>query len=113
MGAVAEMAERMIVMYAGRKAEIGPVDQIIEHPRHPYTKGLISCVPHIVANLTEERFDLTEVPGIVPGLAEFGKDRCLFASRCKYRSEQCLGQRPATVDFENGQSSDCWHAEAL
>ena len=113
MGAVAEMAERMIVMYAGRNAEIGPVDQIIEHPRHPYTKGLISCVPHIVANLTEDRHDLTEVPGIVPGLREFGKDRCLFASRCTYRTEDCTGKRPPTMAFDNGQFSDCWHAEAL
>ena len=55
MGAVAEMAERMIVMYAGRKAEEGPVERIIEHPRHPYTRGLISCVPHLTENLTDYR----------------------------------------------------------
>ena len=113
MGAVAEMAERMIVMYAGRNAEIGPVDQIIEHPRHPYTKGLISCVPHIVANLTEDRHDLTEVPGIVPSLREFGKNRCLFASRCGYRSEKCVNQRPHPVNFKNGQIADCWHAKDI
>jgi oligopeptide/dipeptide ABC transporter ATP-binding protein len=113
MGAVAEMAENMIVMYAGRNAEIGPVEQIIEHPRHPYTKGLISCVPHIVANLTEERHELTEVPGIVPSLREFGKNRCLFASRCKWRSDECLTERPPAKVFENGQIADCWHAEEL
>jgi oligopeptide/dipeptide ABC transporter ATP-binding protein len=113
MGAVAEMAERMIVMYAGRNAEIGPVEQIIEHPRHPYTRGLISCVPHIVANLTAERHELTEVPGIVPSLRDFGQNRCLFASRCDRRSDQCLTERPPTRQFENGQKSDCWHAEEL
>ena len=113
MGAVAEMAERMIVMYAGRNAEIGLVDQIINHPRHPYTKGLISCVPHIVANLTEERHDLTEVPGIVPSLQEFGKNRCLFASRCNLRTDECLRERPPAREFENGQKADCWHAEEL
>ena len=113
MGAVAEMAERMIVMYAGRNAEIGPVDRIIKHPRHPYTKGLISCVPHIVANLTEERHELAEVPGIVPSLREFGRNRCLFASRCDYRSEECVNQRPPTITFEDGQMADCWHAENL
>jgi oligopeptide/dipeptide ABC transporter ATP-binding protein len=113
MGAVAEMAERMIVMYAGRNAEIGPVDQIIEHPRHPYTRGLISCVPHIVANLTAERHELTEVPGIVPSLRDFGQNRCLFASRCDRRSDRCLTERPPTRQFENGQKSDCWHAEEL
>ncbi|UWQ90479.1 ABC transporter ATP-binding protein [Rhodobacteraceae bacterium M382] len=111
MGAVAEMAERMIVMYAGRGAEIGPVDQIIEHARHPYTKGLISCVPHIISQLTEDRERLTEVPGIVPGLAQFGRDMCLFASRCNIRSGRCLEERPPMQRFKNGQLAACWHAE--
>ena len=111
MGAVAEMAERMIVMYAGRGAEIGPVDQIIEHPHHPYTKGLISCVPHLVDVLTEERTRLTEVPGIVPGLGEFGQNRCLYASRCTMRTDHCLRERPPFKPFDNGQIAACWHAE--
>lgn len=111
MGVVAEMAERMIVMYAGRGAEIGPVDTIIEHARHPYTKGLISCVPHIVSTLTDRRDRLTEVPGIVPGLAEFGQSRCLFASRCGLRTDQCMTARPPMQGFENGQLAACWRAE--
>ena len=113
MGAVAEMAERMIVMYAGRNAEQGPVEQIIAHPRHPYSRGLISCVPHIMATLTEERLPLTEVPGIVPSLREFGKDQCLFASRCNMVTEKCLQKRPPEVAFDAGQKSACWHAEAV
>ena len=72
MGAVAEMAERMIVMYAGRKAEEGPVQQFIDNARHPYTQGLISCVPHVQEILTSERQTLQEVPGIVPSLRDFG-----------------------------------------
>lgn len=113
MGAVAEMAERMIVMYAGRNAEQGSVEQIIQHPRHPYTKGLISCVPHIMANLTDERFELTEVPGIVPPLRDFGKNQCLFASRCKQVSQKCLDERPPEMDFDGIQKSECWHAETV
>jgi oligopeptide/dipeptide ABC transporter ATP-binding protein len=113
MGAVAEMAERMIVMYAGRKAELGPVDQIIDHPRHPYTKGLIECVPHIQSELSTTRHDLVEVPGIVPSLREFGKNQCLFASRCRYLTEACLAGRPEPQEFDNAQSADCWHAEEL
>jgi oligopeptide/dipeptide ABC transporter ATP-binding protein len=113
MGAVAEMAERMIVMYAGRKAEVGPVQQIIEHARHPYTKGLISCVPHIMANPAFERDELTEIRGIVPGLAEFGQDRCLFAARCNMAEDQCQRARPPEVDFTNGQKAACWRAEEL
>ncbi len=113
MGAVAEMAERMIVMYAGRKAELGPVAQIIEHARHPYTQGLISCVPHLHDVLTEDRPDLFEVPGIVPSLKDFGQDACLFASRCAHVTDQCRSKRPEPKLFENGQISDCWHAEAM
>ncbi|MHA6263091.1 ABC transporter ATP-binding protein [Arenibacterium sp. CAU 1754] len=113
MGAVAEMADRVIVMYAGRKAEIGPVDQIIDHPRHPYTKGLISCVPHIHTPLTQARDELTEVPGMVPTLQEFGADACLFASRCAQRTEKCETARPAPVTFDGGQIADCWHAEEI
>lgn len=113
MGAVAEMADRVIVMYAGRKAEIGPVDAIIRHPRHPYTKGLISCVPHIRTPLTEAREELTEVPGIVPSLQEFGADACLFASRCVHRTEQCTSARPVAVTFGAQHEADCWKAEDL
>ncbi len=113
MGAVADMAERMIVMYAGRKAEAGPVEQVIEHPRHPYTKGLISCVPHLIATLTEERPELTEVAGIVPSLRDFGRDQCLFASRCDRADQQCKSSRPPEIEFDDGQSSACWHAEQL
>ena len=113
MGAVAEMAERMIVMYAGRKAEEGPVDTIIDHARHPYTKGLIACVPHIEAVLTEARHDLTEVPGIVPSLRDFGQNACLFAARCGMRTEQCLAERPPEKPFEAQHLAACWHAEAV
>ncbi|MEO0546083.1 MAG: ABC transporter ATP-binding protein [Pseudomonadota bacterium] len=110
MGAVAEMAEKMIVMYAGRKAEEGPVDTVIEHPRHPYTKGLISCVPHLMANLTEDRPELTEVRGIVPGLKEFGRDACLFVSRCAMAQDKCRTARPPEMAFKHEQISACWFA---
>lgn len=113
MGAVAEMAERMIVMYAGRKAELGPVKRIIEHARHPYTKGLISCVPHLHDVLTEDRPELFEVPGIVPSLKDFGRNECLFASRCGHKTNQCNTERPPAKEFADGQISDCWHAEEL
>lgn len=112
MGAVAEMADRMIVMYAGRKAEEGPVDPVLDHPRHPYTKGLISCVPHLIAELTEDRPELTEVPGIVPSLADFGQNACLFSSRCAQADDHCRSERPLDVSF-GSQRSACWKAETL
>ena len=113
MGAVAEMAERMIVMYAGRKAEEGPVEQVIDHPRHPYTKGLISCVPHLMATLTDERPELTEISGIVPSLRDFGRDQCLFASRCDRADTRCTSSRPPEITFAQQQRSACWQAEEL
>ena len=112
MGAVAEMADRMVVMYAGRKAEEGPVEPVISHPRHPYTKGLISCVPHLLADLTEERPDLTEIPGIVPSLGSFGADACLFASRCYMADDKCRSKRPPEMTFDT-QTSACWKADTL
>ena len=111
MGAVAEMAERLIVMYAGRVVEEGPVDTVIERPRHPYTEGLIACVPHLLATLDEERPELAEIGGVVPSLESFGHDTCLFASRCPHAVERCLAARPAPVAFADGQRAACWLAE--
>lgn len=113
MGAVAEMAERMIVMYAGRKAEFGPVARIIRHARHPYTRGLINCVPHLHDALSSDRPELFEVPGIVPPLQDFGQDSCLFAARCAHATDECRTRRPPERHFEAGQIVDCWHAEAM
>ena len=92
MGAVAEMSERMIVMYAGRKAEEGRVDEVIEHPRHPYTKGLISCVPR---------------------LRDFGRDNCLFAARCGMAEDKCRSSRPSEIAFGGTRKSACRRAEEM
>ena len=100
------MAERMIVMYAGRKAEEGPFDQVIDSPCHPSTKDLISCVPHLLDTLTDERPELTEIGGIVPSLREFGKNQCLFASRCAVADDTCLanrGRRKTNLITRRGQ----------
>ncbi|HIC24913.1 MAG TPA: ABC transporter ATP-binding protein, partial [Gammaproteobacteria bacterium] len=82
MGSVAEMAERVVVMYAGRKIEEGCVDDILARPRHPYTRGLIACVPHLLETVSAERPYLQEIPGMVPPLSDFGFMGCLFAPRC-------------------------------
>ena len=110
MGAVAEMAERMVVMYAGRKVEEGPVESVIAHPQHPYTAGLISCVPHLTENLTDDRPELIEIPGIVPSLTSFGRDECLFATRCPRVTDQCRSARPAAT-ADAGHRAWCWNPE--
>ena len=111
MGAVCELAERMMVMYAGRKVEEGTVDDVIANPRHPYTQGLISCVPHVTDDPSAERAPLVEISGIVPALRDFGADQCLFAARCRQVVARCAAERPVSNDFGSGHRVACWQAE--
>jgi len=111
MGVVAEMASRMIVMYAGRKVEDGPVDTVLSQPEHPYTKGLIACVPHLQASISEKREPLLEVPGVVPALSQFGRNECLFAERCAHASTSCTNKRPDYVTQRN-RTVACWHPQS-
>ena len=113
MGAVAQMARKMIVMYAGRPCEIGKVAQVIQTPQHPYTTGLISCVPHLDDAIIDANNRLSEIPGIVPSLREFGSNKCLFASRCKHQMEQCRAERPVLAQFSNKQAFACWKREII
>lgn len=103
MGAVVQMSERMLVMYAGRKVEEGGVADIITAPAHPYTKGLISCVPHIQEKMKGKPASLPEIEGIVPHIASFGKDQCLFAPRCERLSQVCLDQKPSRLPAGDAQ----------
>ena len=113
MGAVAQMARKMIVMYAGRPCEIGEVAQVLQTPQHPYTTGLISCVPHLDDAIIDANNRLSEIPGIVPSLREFGSNKCLFASRCKHQMEQCRAERPVLAQFSNKQAFACWKREII
>ena len=90
MGAISEMADRVAVMYAGRIIEEGRADDILDHPQHPYTRGLISCIPSL--DQTQDR--LREIPGIVPPLHELGAG-CAFAERCDHAFDRCLRARPS------------------
>src|SRR5690606_26672701 len=83
MGAVAEMADRVIVMYAGRVIEQGTCAAVLYTPLHPYTQGLIDCLPSLGASQQDDRPDLVEIPGMVPSLWELGAG-CAFKDRCPY-----------------------------
>ena len=109
MGVVYEMAQKMIVMYAGRKVEEGSVNQVIKSPAHPYTQGLISCVPHLTEKQPEVRERLLEIPGIVPSLTSFGLNKCLFESRCHKSVEQCLSSKPDSQSISSGHQANCWN----
>ncbi len=108
MASVAEMAERVMVMYAGRKVEEGPVREVLTNPLHPYTQGLIACVPHLTETITPERHDLLEIPGMVPPMRHFGRNECLFAPRCKFVEERCRNERPMDGERAANHLAACW-----
>ena len=94
LGVVAEIAERVMVMYAGRKVEEAPVAELFRSPRHPYTRGLLSAVPKLGSSLAATQTRLAEIPGVVPSL----KQRiagCVFASRCAFARDLCRRVAPA------------------
>ncbi len=109
MGAIAELADNVAVMYAGRMVEQGTVDRVLTTPRHPYTKGLIACVPHLEPNPRAERRELVEIPGGVPALTELSHG-CAFAPRCAESIHRCAAHKPDMRDIHAGHATACWVA---
>ncbi|MCP5373694.1 MAG: ABC transporter ATP-binding protein [Hyphomicrobiales bacterium] len=107
MGAIAEMADRVMVMYAGRAAEEATTEQILTAPKHPYTQGLIACVPHMADKPPPERPPLTEIPGVVPALTDLGSG-CSFAPRCPHAMDHCHSQMPQPQELGGGHRVACW-----
>jgi peptide/nickel transport system ATP-binding protein len=93
MGVVAEVADRVVVMYAGRKVEEGPVAELFRTPRHPYTKGLLGAVPKLGSSLNGIVTRLAEIPGVVPSLRNRIQG-CVFANRCPIVQDLCGVQAP-------------------
>ncbi|SEK08805.1 ABC transporter ATP-binding protein [Achromobacter sp. NFACC18-2] len=107
MGAVSEMADRVVVMYGGRVVEQGSVGQILAHPRHPYTQGLIACLPELDREPGDERPDLPEIPGVVPSVWERGLG-CPFVDRCNHAMARCSREFPPMAVLDGGQGVSCW-----
>jgi peptide/nickel transport system ATP-binding protein len=112
LGVVAEMAERVVVMYAGRKVEEGSVFEIFGNPLHPYTRGLLGSVPKLGSTLEEGhgREKLAEIAGLVPSL----KQRivgCAFAGRCDKVTDICRQVTPPIEQKTPGHWAACHHAE--
>jgi oligopeptide/dipeptide ABC transporter ATP-binding protein len=115
MGSIAEIADRVLVMYAGHMVETGSVDQVLTAPAHPYTQGLIACVPHVRAGLVGDPPPLVEIPGIVPSMTE-PIEGCPFAPRCAHRMSRCREALPPPIWKERGHQVACFlndesHAE--
>jgi oligopeptide/dipeptide ABC transporter ATP-binding protein len=90
LGVIAEMCDDVVVMYAGRVAEAGPVDRIFAHPSHPYTRGLLGSIPRLEH---ERKTKLQTIEGMVPSLADMPVG-CRYQNRCPYRTEVCAQHPP-------------------
>ena len=112
LGVVAEMAQRVVVMYAGRKAEEAPVGPLFCRPLHPYTKGLLNSVPRLGATLAGERAPLAEIPGTVPSLKETIPG-CPFEARCTFATDLCRREMPQFEEKELGHFAACFHSDRL
>jgi oligopeptide/dipeptide ABC transporter ATP-binding protein len=114
MGVVAENADRVVVMYAGRKVEEARVEELFERPVHPYTRGLLGSIPNLeaAAHTKAGRARLTEIKGMVPSLADLPKG-CTFAPRCSFATGECHAAYPPLVQHREGHWIACWHAEHL
>jgi peptide/nickel transport system ATP-binding protein len=105
MGVVAETAQRVVVMYAGKVVEEASVEELFGHPRHPYTQGLIRSIPRIdTAAIHKVR--LEAIPGTVPKLIE-PAEGCRFAGRCKYVTAECLKATPPLREVAPGHKVAC------
>ena len=105
MGVVAEVAQRVVVMYAGMVVEEASVEELFAHPRHPYTQGLIRSIPRIdTAALHKAR--LEQIPGTVPKLIEPAPG-CRFAPRCKHAAPECVAATPALREPVRGHKVRC------
>lgn len=103
LGVVAEVCQRVVVMYAGKVVEEGDIDSIFKHPKHPYTIGLIKSVP----DMREKVDHLYSIPGNVPKPGSI-KEGCRFSARCEHVHERCLKESPDLYGTGNGQRARCF-----
>ncbi len=110
LGVVAEVAEHVIVLYAGKKVEEAPVKELFRNPKHPYTRGLLGAVPKLGSSLTGADVRLAEIPGLVPDLRE-RITGCVFAERCGLATPICRSVAPALEAKAPNHLASCHHAE--
>jgi peptide/nickel transport system ATP-binding protein len=107
LGVISEMAQSVIVMYAGQIVEYAGVTDLFAEPRHPYTLGLIDSIPKIDEPVPEGKM-LHSIPGVVPSLLEFWAG-CYFRNRCSKALERCAAEAPPLIDAGSGHFVRCWH----
>jgi peptide/nickel transport system ATP-binding protein len=107
MGVIAETADRVAVMYAGRIVEIGPTLDVVKTAHHPYTQGLMGSIPTLDAHTAR----LTQIPGAMPGLDAIPRG-CAFNPRCPHAFDRCRSERPERVKVGHSEVA-CWLTSAL
>jgi len=115
LGLVAEMASRVIVMYAGRKVEEAPVEELFARPQHPYTHGLMASIPRLslmTENSENRPGRLQEIPGMVPALSNLSAG-CAFAPRCVHVENRCRNNYPDYEEKRPGHWAACWRSREL
>jgi peptide/nickel transport system ATP-binding protein len=113
LGVVAETADRVAVMYAGRIVEQAPTAALLERPRHPYTRGLLAAVPDLAPRRRgEKQRRLAEIPGTVPPL-DLLPPGCAFAPRCAHATDRCRRDAPALEARQDGHVVACFESERL
>ncbi|HOI64818.1 MAG TPA: ABC transporter ATP-binding protein, partial [Mesotoga sp.] len=108
LGVIAEMAQRVVVMYAGKVVEYAEVLTLFKKPRHPYTWGLMNAIP----KLDEDKEVLYNIPGVVPDPLDF-PDGCRFNTRCPLATDKCRKEEPPLVEVEENHTSACWYVDKL
>jgi peptide/nickel transport system ATP-binding protein len=108
LGVISKMCGRVGVLYAGRLVEEGPVGEVLQDPRHPYTVGLLRCIPR--GGVRKDQGRLDTIPGFLPSL---GADipGCVFADRCAYADDRCRAEEPSLLAVGSLHESRCWYHE--
>ena len=110
LGVVAQMASRVVVMYAGQVVEEAPVADLFDRPFHPYTQGLLRSMPRRRGRCAGRTRRLTEIPGIVPAITETFTG-CRFTARCPHAFHRCREEAPGLFGIRRGQQARCWLRE--
>jgi oligopeptide/dipeptide ABC transporter ATP-binding protein len=110
LGVVAQMAQRVLVMYAGKIVEEAPVEELFDTPLHPYTRGLLNSIPKIEQIHLAGPQRLQEIPGLVPSLFRLPKG-CAFRPRCRQAMDRCREASPGFFEVMPGHFSRCWLQE--
>jgi peptide/nickel transport system ATP-binding protein len=112
LGVVAQTAQRVIVMYAGKKVEETDVETLFANPLHPYTRGLMASIPAVPSLGGNADVRLVEIPGMVPSLTRLPKG-CAFAPRCEMAVERCREEYPPLENWGTDHLAACWRAAEI